>query len=62
MKYKMLCIDADWLGENGRGIKLWKEDAVGRSLWPRGIPVPVPQNAMKDVQHIVKGISGFIKY
>ena len=62
MKYKMLCIDADWLGENDRGIKLWKEDAVGRSLWPRGIPVPVPQNAMKDVQHIVKGISGFIKY
>ena len=62
MKYKMLCTDADWLGENGRGIKLWKEDAEGRSLWPRGIPVPVPQNAMKDVQHIVKGISGFIKY
>ena len=45
----MLCTDADWLGENGRGIKLWKEDAAGRSLWPRGIPVPVPQNAMKDV-------------
>ena len=22
MMYKMLCIDADWLGENGRGIKL----------------------------------------
>ena len=62
MKYKILCTDADWLGENGRGIKLWKEDAAERSLWPRGIPVPVPQNAMKDVQHIVKGISGFIKY
>ena len=62
MKYKMLCTDADWLGENGRGIKLWKEDAAGRSLWPRGIPVHVPQNAMKDVQHIVKGILGFIKY
>ena len=24
--------------------------------------MPVPQNAMKDVQHIVKGILGFIKY
>ena len=24
--------------------------------------MPVPQNAMKDVQHIVKGISRFIKY
>ena len=62
MMYKMLCIDADWLGENGRGIKLWKEDAEGRSSWPRGCPLPVPQNAMKDVQNIVKGISGFIKY
>ena len=62
MKYKILCIDADWLGENGRGIKLWKEDVAGRSLWPRGIRVPIPQNAMKDVQHIVKGISRFIKY
>ena len=58
----MLCTDVDWLGENGRGIKLWKEDAEGRSLWSRGIPVHVPQNAMKDVQLIVKGISGFIKY
>ena len=62
MMYKMLCTDADWLGENGRGIKLWKEDAEGRSSWPRGCPLPVPQNAMKDVQNIVKGISGFIKY
>ena len=62
MMYKMLCTDADWLGENGRGIKLWKEDAKGRSSWPRGCPLPVPQNAMKDVQNIVKGISRFIKY
>ena len=62
MMYKMLCTDADWLGENGRGIKLWKEDAEGRSSWPRGCPLPVPQNAMKDVQNIVKGISRFIKY
>ena len=62
MKYKMLCIDAHWLGENGKATKFWKEDVEGRSLWPRGIPLPVPQNAMKDVQHIVKGISAFIKY
>ena len=62
MMYKMLCTNADWLGENGRGIKLWKEDAEGRSLWPRGSPLPIPQNAMNDVQNIVKGISGFIKY
>ena len=62
MMYKMLCTDADWLGENGRGIKLWKEDAEGRSLCPRGSPLLVPQNAMNDVQNMVKGISGFIKY
>ena len=62
MTYKMLYIDADWLGENDRGIKLWKKDTEGRSLWPRGSPLPVPQNAMNDVQNIVKGISGFIKY
>ena len=62
MKYKILCTDADWLGENGRAIKFWKEDAEGRSLWPRGIPLPIPQNAMKDVQHIVKGILRYIKY
>ena len=62
MMYKMLCTDANWLGENGRGIKLWKEDAEGHSLWPRGSPLHVPQNAMNDVQNIVKGISRFIKY
>ena len=62
MMYKILCTNADWLGENGRGIKLWKEDAKRPSLWPRGSPLPVPQNAMNDVQNIVKGISRFIKY
>ena len=49
MKYNILCTDVDWLGENGRVINFRKEDAEGRSLWPRGIPLPVPQNAMKDV-------------
>ena len=32
MKYKLLCTDLEWLGEDGRGIKLWKEDSEGRSL------------------------------
>jgi len=35
MKYKLLCIDATWLGKKGRGIKLWKEDTKGQILWPR---------------------------
>ena len=62
MMYKMLCTHTDWLGENGRGIKLWKEDDEGHSLWPRRSPLPVPQNAMNNVQNTVKGISGIIKY
>ena len=27
MKYKLFCTDTEWLGENGAGIKIWKEDA-----------------------------------
>ena len=41
---------------------MWKKDVEGRSLWPRGSPLPIPQNAMNNVQNIVKGISEFIKY
>ena len=43
MKYKLFCTDVEWLGEGGAGIKIWKEDAHGRSLWPRGEPLPVLQ-------------------
>ena len=43
MKYKLFCTDVEWLGEGGAGIKIWKEDAQGRSLWPCGEPLPVPQ-------------------
>ena len=32
MKYKILCHHDDWLPREGGGIKLWKEDANGRSL------------------------------
>ena len=27
MKYKLFCTDVEWLGEEGAGIKMWKEDA-----------------------------------
>ena len=62
MKYKLFCIDVEWLGEGGAGIKMWKEDVQGCSLWPRGEPVPVPQWTMKGVEDIEGGISGFVKY
>lgn len=62
MKYKMYCTDVEWLGDGDRGIKMWKEDLEGRSLWPRGEPSPVPLKEMKGVEDIGKGISGFIKY
>nr|PNR31019.1 hypothetical protein PHYPA_027335 [Physcomitrium patens] len=52
----------EWLGEEGAGIKIWKEDAQGCSLWPRGEPSPVPQRTMRGVEDIEKGISGFVKY
>jgi len=32
MKYKLVCTDVTWLGDEGRGTKLWKEDDEGRSL------------------------------
>ena len=62
MKYKLFCTDVEWLGEGGAGIKMWKEDAQGRSLWPRGEPVPVPQRTMRGVEDIERGVSGFVKY
>ena len=62
MKYKHLCTDIDWLGIDGNGIKLWKEDDEGRSLWPRGTSLPVPLKPMKGLEDIVKGVSRFVKY
>jgi len=62
MKYKLLCTDVEWLGEGGNGIKLWKEDDEGHSLWPRGEPLAVPPKPMKGLEDIQKGIAGFVKY
>ena len=62
MKYKLFCTDTEWLGENRVGIKIWKEDAQGRSLWPRGEPVALPPRAMRGVEDIERGLSGFEKY
>ena len=62
MKYKLFCTNMEWLGKEGEGIKIWKEDAEGRSLWPRGEPLLVPQRRMRGVEDIEKGIAGYVKY
>ena len=62
MKYKLFCTDTEWLGENGAGIKIWKEDAQGCSLWPRGEPPALPQRPMRGVEDIERGLAGFVKY
>ena len=60
MKYKLFCTDTEWLGESGAGIKIWKEDAQGRSLWPCGEPAALPPRAMRGVEDIEQGLSGFV--
>ena len=50
MKYKHYCTDSDWLPEEGGGIKLWREDTEGRSLWPRGELVLVVHLPMRSLE------------
>jgi len=52
----------EWLGEESRGIKLWKEDSEGHSLWPRGVPLPIPPKPMRGMEDIEKGLILFVKY
>lgn len=63
LKYKVYCHDDEWLpkGESN-GIKLWKEDAEGRSLWPRGEPDAAKPHTMRHLPEVVKGLSGFIEH
>lgn len=62
MKYKILCHHDDWLPREGGGIKIWKEDAVGQSLWPRGEPSLLQPRAMRNLPDVIRGLSGFISY
>jgi hypothetical protein len=62
MKYKILCTDTDWLPKEGGGIKLWRDDEEGRALWPRGEPAPSSTQPMKNVEDILREITGFMKY
>ena len=63
VKYKIYCHDPDWLPKGeGSGIKIWKEDSEGRSLWPRGEPDAVEPHEMRHLTEVVKGLSGFIDH
>ena len=63
MKYKIYCHNQDWLPKGeGNGIKIWKEDVEGRSLWPRGEPDMVKPYEMRHLTEVVKGLSGFIDH
>jgi hypothetical protein len=62
MKYKILCIDDDWLPKEGGGIKLWRENEEGRALWPRREAAPLSAQPMKNLNEILRGFAGFMKY
>ena len=63
MKYKIYCYDEEWLPKGeGNGIRLWKEDSEGRSLWPYGVPDVVKLETMHPLPVVVKGLSGFIDH
>ena len=63
LKYKIYCHDGEWLPKGeGNGIKLWKEDSEGRSLWPRGVLDVVKPETMRHLPEVVKGLSGFIDH
>jgi hypothetical protein len=62
MMYRTLCTNNDWLPKEGGGIKLWCEDHKRRLLWLRGELAALSAQSIKNLNEIVKGISGFIKY
>ena len=63
LKYKIYCPNEEWLpkGEEN-GIKLWKEDSKGRSLWPCGVPDAMKPETMCHPPKVVKGLSVFIDH
>ena len=63
LKYKIYCHNEEWLPKGeGNGIKLWKEDLEGRSLWPQGVPDVVKPVIMRHQPEVVKGLSEFIDH
>ena len=58
MKYQLLCTNGNLLPRDG-GIKLWKEDSKGRTLWPCGFPTAIQPSSMWNLEtlnEIYKGL------
>jgi hypothetical protein len=60
MQYKLLCTTHDW--SMPEGLHVWRVDADGKMMLPDGKPKPCKPIAMKNLEDILKGISGFIQY
>jgi hypothetical protein len=60
MQYKLLCTTQDW--SPPEGLLVWCVDADGKTMLPDGEPRPCKPIAMKNLEDILKGISGFIQY
>ena len=60
MQYKLLCTSQDW--SPPEGLLVWCVDADGKAMLPDGEPKPCKPIAMKNLEDILKGISGFIQY
>ena len=63
LKYKIYCHNEEWLSKGeGNGIKLWKEDLEGRSLWSRGVSDAMKPETMRHLLEVMKELLGFIDH
>jgi hypothetical protein len=60
MQYKLLCTLQDW--SPPEGLLVWCVGADGKTMLPDEEPKPCKPIAMKNLEDILKGISGFIQY
>lgn len=59
MQYRVKCTDEDWKHEGG--ILLWKM-VDGKNALPDGDPLHVKQYLRKDLDEILGGLCGFIRF
>ena len=60
MQYKLACTNLAWLPTEG--VKLWKEDAEHKPIFPRGDPLPVKPKKMTNEAEILRGLEGYIQH
>ena len=56
MQYKLLCTTQDW--SPLEGLLVWRVNAEGKTMLPDGEPRPCKPIPMKNLEDILKGISG----